>query len=206
MIHTTSDLMYYSTTNNSNTSRLTAASRAFDLQKGIENVCSKVEPTRRNAASKVTFVHFKPHGNSWQGTTRDFCRFQEFVGTMFEPLSSANKVSGCYLCTGKQNETKQNKTLLDSASFCRIMQLKLNPSCINTTSTHTHTHGHIETSNKSQLKATVPLGAKGKLSHSSFAMPPVFPSPSCRFGAARVAGRLWEWQSQETGLCRWQTA
>lgn len=105
---------------------------------------------------------------------------------------------GSYLYTSskkskQESKAKQHEIVLES-TFCRIMQLKPNPSCINTISapththarehkhtltparahTHTHTRGHIETSNKSQLKATVPLGAKGKLFHSSFAMPPVF--------------------------------
>lgn len=54
-------------------------------------------------------VCLKPPGNSWQGTNRNFVRFQEFVGTMFEPLSSANKVSGCYLYKGKKRRKKQNQ-------------------------------------------------------------------------------------------------
>lgn len=74
---------------------------------------------------------------------------------------------------------------------------------------HTQTRiclSHIKTSNKQQLKATIPLGAKGKLFHSPFVMPPVCQQPllsekretfSWRSGAAWVARQLWEQRCRE---------
>lgn len=113
------------------------------------------------------------------GPKQRVCRFEEIVGTMFEELSAANKVSVCFLYKCKQKKKFQIQTQAQSLkSDCTMKNVfffsesNWNPNPHVSTllalhpHRHSHTHterGHIETSNKGQLKATVPLGAKGEI-------------------------------------------
>lgn len=112
------------------------------------------------------------------GPKQRVCRFEDIVGTMFEELSAANKVSVCFLYKCKQKKNPNSNTsakpkirlYYEERFFFSESNWNPNPHVSTLLALHPHRHshthterGHIKTSNKGQLKATVPLGAKGEI-------------------------------------------